>query len=163
MSNQLASAAAIQRGANVFAQQVRDPERYGVVAFDNHGKATSIEEKPTEPKSDWAVTGLYFYDSQITEIAKNVQPSERGELEITTVNQTYLDQRELNVTQLSRGVAWLDTGTFDSLVEAGEFVRVIEKRQAKKIACLEEISWQQGWLSDEELEAFFRGLDEEVF
>ncbi len=152
MSKQLATAAAIQRGANVFAQQVRDPERYGVVAFNRAGLATSIEEKPIEPKSHWAVTGLYFYDEQITEIAKQVEPSDRGELEITTVNQTYLNQGELNVTQLSRGVAWLDTGTFDSLVEAGEFVRVIEKRQAKKIACIEEISWQHGWMSDEQLE-----------
>jgi glucose-1-phosphate thymidylyltransferase len=152
MSKQLATAARIERGANVFAQQVRDPERYGVVAFNHHGLATSIEEKPKEPKSHWAVTGLYFYDDQIVEIAKAVEPSDRGELEITSVNQTYLEQGELNVTQLSRGVAWLDTGTFDSLVEAGEFVRVIEKRQAKKIACLEEISWQKGWMSDEELE-----------
>jgi glucose-1-phosphate thymidylyltransferase len=152
MSKQLATAAGIERGANVFAQQVRDPERYGVVAFDQEGVATSIEEKPKEPKSHWAVTGLYFYDSNIVEVAKSVKPSGRGELEITTVNQTYLNQGELNVTQLSRGVAWLDTGTFDSLVEAGEFVRVIEKRQAKKIACLEEISWERGWMSDEELE-----------
>ncbi|NNE96075.1 MAG: glucose-1-phosphate thymidylyltransferase RfbA [Acidimicrobiales bacterium] len=153
MSNQLARAAQITSGANVFAQRVRHPERYGVVTFDDHGLATSIEEKPTRPRSHWAVTGLYFYDDQITEIAKAVTPSARGELEITTVNQTYLSQGQLNVTQLSRGVAWLDTGTFDSLVEAGEFVRVIEKRQARKIACLEEISWEMGWMSDEELEA----------
>ncbi len=153
MSKQLSTAAEIRNGANVFAQQVRDPERYGVITFDDHGRATSIEEKPAVPKSNWAVTGLYFFDSQITDIAKAVKPSGRGELEITAVNQTYLEQGQLNVTQLSRGVAWLDTGTFDSLVEAGEFVRVIEKRQAKKIACLEEISWEMGWLDDDQLRA----------
>ncbi len=153
MSKQLQQAASITEGANVFAQQVRDPERYGVVAFDAEGRATSIEEKPKAPKSNWAVTGLYFFDHQITAVAKAVEPSGRGELEITTVNQTYLNQGQLNVTRLSRGVAWLDTGTFDSLVEAGEFVRVIEKRQDKKIACLEEISWQMGWMTDAEVEA----------
>ena len=158
MSKQLASAAQITDGANVFAQQVRDPERYGVVAFDDEGIATSIEEKPTAPKSNWAVTGLYFFDDQINEIAKAVKPSARGELEITAVNQAYLDQGQLNVSQLSRGVAWLDTGTFDSLVEAGEFVRVIEKRQAKKIACLEEIAWESGWLDDDQLRAAARPL-----
>ncbi len=153
MSSQLAGAAALESGAHVFAQQVRDPERYGVIAFDEAGRPISIEEKPLDPQSNWAVTGVYFYDDQITEIARQIRTSDRGELEITAVNQTYLEQGNLNVSRLSRGVAWLDTGTFDSLVEAGEFVRVIEKRQAKKIACLEEISWQRGWLSDDELAA----------
>ncbi|NNF55478.1 MAG: glucose-1-phosphate thymidylyltransferase RfbA [Acidimicrobiales bacterium] len=153
MGTQLRSAAQIASGATVFAQQVRHPHRYGVVGFDNNGSPTSIEEKPAAPKSAWAVTGLYFFDSQITEIASAVKPSARGELEITSVIQVYLDQGDLAVTRLGRGVAWLDTGTFDSLVEAGEFVRVVEQRQGMKIACLEEIGWRMGWLTDDQLRA----------
>ncbi len=152
MTAQLLHAVTSSTGARVFAQRVRDPHRYGIVTLDDAGAPVEIEEKPSNPRSDWAVAGLYFYDEQITEIAKQVRPSQRGELEITSIHQTYLDQGQLEVTQLSRGVAWLDTGTFDSLVEAGEFVRVIEKRQGKKIGCLEEIAWEQGWLNDEQLE-----------
>ncbi len=151
MNRQLMAVASANGGATIFAQQVRDPQRYGVVEFDADGRATSIEEKPQAPKSDWAITGLYFFDSRIGDIAAAVVPSARGELEITSVLQSYLDDGALTVTRFSRGVAWLDTGTVDSLVEAGEFVRVIEKRQGRKIACLEEISWRMGWLSDDEL------------
>ena len=158
MSTILSDAAAQGSGATVFAQEVSDPERYGVVSFDPDGKALTIEEKPAQPQSNWAVTGLYFYDNQIVDIAKDVRPSARGELEITSVNQTYLDSGTLNVSRLGRGYAWLDTGTFDSLVEASEFVRVLEKRQNMKIACVEEIAWRKGWIADNELEALARPL-----
>lgn len=140
-----------QKGATVFGYQVKDPERFGVVEFDGQKRAISLEEKPKQPKSNFAVTGLYFYDNEVIEIAKQVKPSERGELEITTVNQIYLERGELNVELLGRGFAWLDTGTHSSLLEAAQFVETIEKRQGYKVACLEEIALNNGWLSKEKV------------
>jgi glucose-1-phosphate thymidylyltransferase len=147
----LSSADAKTQGATVFAYHVQDPERYGVVAFDAGGKASSIEEKPLQPKSNYAVTGLYFYDNQVIDIARAVQPSARGELEITAVNQAYLDQNQLNVQIMQRGYAWLDTGTHDSLLDAGQFIATLERRQALKIACPEEIAWRSQWIDNEQL------------
>jgi glucose-1-phosphate thymidylyltransferase len=144
------SASERERGATVFAYQVEDPERYGVVTFDPATRrATSIEEKPAKPQSRWAVTGLYYYDSDITEIARSIRPSPRGELEITDVNTIYLERGDLSVVQLGRGYAWLDTGTHDSLHDAGSFVRTIEHRQGIKIACPEEIAFDMGWIDAE--------------
>ena len=140
-------------GAVVFAYQVHDPERYGVVEFDKDFKAISIEEKPLQPKSNYAVPGLYFYDNDVVAIAKATKPSPRGELEITDVNKTYLENGKLEVGVLHRGTAWLDTGTFDSLMEAGEFINVIEKRQGMKIGCIEEIAYRNGWIDDAQMQA----------
>lgn len=148
-SPKLRSVVARTEGATVFGYQVMDPERFGVVEFDDNFRAISLEEKPKEPKSNWAVTGLYFYDHNVVEYAKRVKPSERGELEITSINQMYLDDGKLTVELLGRGFAWLDTGTHDSLIEASTFVQTVEKRQGFKIACLEEIAWRNGWLDDD--------------
>ena len=147
----LKSAASRNSGASVFGYQVKDPERFGVVAFDKNQKAISLEEKPEKPQSNFAVTGLYFYDNDVVEMAKKVKPSHRGELEITTLNQMYMERGDLNVELLGRGFAWLDTGTHESLLEAAMFVETIEKRQGYKIACLEEIAWNNGWLSREQV------------
>ena len=144
----LKSAASRNSGASVFGYQVKDPERFGVVVFDENQKAISLEEKPEKAQSNFAVTGLYFYDNDVVEMAKKVKPSHRGELEITTLNQMYMERGDLNVELLGRGFAWLDTGTYESLLEAAMFVETIEKRQGYKIACLEEIAWNNGWLTD---------------
>jgi len=150
-SPKLKAAANKTDGATVFGYQVRDPHRFGIVEFDEHGKAISIEEKPIKPKSHYAVTGLYFYDNSVVKIAKNIEPSKRGELEITDINKVYLAERKLDVEMLGRGFAWLDTGTYESLLDAAHFVETIEKRQGYKIACLEEIAYINGWLSKVEL------------
>ncbi|KDB51713.1 glucose-1-phosphate thymidylyltransferase [Sphaerotilus natans subsp. natans DSM 6575] len=148
----LNSATSRETGASVFAYHVHDPERYGVVAFDDKKRALSIEEKPRAPKSNYAVTGLYFYDSQVCDIAANIQPSPRGELEITDVNAEYLRQGSLSVEIMGRGYAWLDTGTHDSLMEAGQFIATLEKRQGLKVACPEEIAWRRGWIDAAQLD-----------
>ncbi len=150
-SPKLRAAAARESGATVFGYQVKDPERFGVVAFDENKRAISIEEKPKQPKSNYAVTGLYFYDNDVIDIARTVKPSDRGELEITTVNQIYMERGDLNVEILGRGFAWLDTGTHESLLEAAQFVETIERRQGYKIACLEEIAWRNSWMSTDEV------------
>lgn len=154
----LEGGAALKSGACVFAYQVSDPERYGVVEFDDQMRAISIEEKPDVPKSNWAVTGLYFYDHQVVDIAADLQPSARGEFEITDVNRAYLERGQLSVQAIGRGYAWLDTGTPDSLLDAAEFVRVLEKRQGFKIACPEEIAWRKGMIDDGQLERLIEHL-----
>ena len=154
----LAEADAQTTGATVFAYHVHDPERYGVVAFNAKGQASSIEEKPLKPQSNYAVTGLYFYDNQVVDIAKAVKPSARGELEITAVNQAYLDLNQLNVQIMQRGYAWLDTGTHDSLLDAGQFIATLERRQGLKIACLEEIAWRNGFITVEQFEKLAQPL-----
>ncbi|GAB2721343.1 glucose-1-phosphate thymidylyltransferase RfbA [Halomonas garicola] len=157
-SEQLKRAAEQPSGATVFGYLVNDPERFGVVEFDADGRAISIEEKPEVAKSPYAVTGLYFYDNDVVEIARSVEPSERGELEITSINNAYLERGDLNVERLGRGFAWLDTGTHDSLLEASQYVQTIEHRQGLKVACLEEIAWSQEWLSDDDLAAAAKAL-----
>lgn len=162
-SQTLREAANNPQGATVFAYQVKDPERFGVVEFDRHFRAVSIEEKPLQPKSNWAVTGLYFYDAQVVEMAKQIKPSARGELEITALNQMYLQAGELNVKLLGRGFAWLDTGTYESLHEASSFVKTIENIQDLQVACLEEIAWRNGWLSTEDVIRLARPLSKNSY
>jgi glucose-1-phosphate thymidylyltransferase len=149
--DQLRRASAREAGATIFAYRVNDPERYGVVEFDGHGRAISLEEKPKAPRSDYAITGLYFYDRRVVDIARSIRPSARGELEITDVNRAYLELADLNVEVMGRGMAWLDTGTHDSLLDAGQFIGTLEKRQGLKIACPEEIAYRLGWISEEHL------------
>ncbi|HLL51063.1 MAG TPA: glucose-1-phosphate thymidylyltransferase RfbA [Thermomicrobiales bacterium] len=157
------SAASRTSGATVFAYHVNDPERYGVVEFDAGGSVLSIEEKPKQPRSSWAVTGLYFYDEQVVDIAANLKPSRRGELEITDVNQAYLDRKQLHVEKMGRGFAWLDTGTPDSLVEAAEFVRALEKRQGFRVASPEEIAFKQGWIDADQLRRLAAELEKSSY
>jgi glucose-1-phosphate thymidylyltransferase len=158
LAERLKAADARTSGASVFAYPVTDPERYGVVEFDKEGKAISLEEKPKQPRSRYAVTGLYFYDNQVVDFAKNLKPSPRGELEITDLNRIYLERGELDVQMMGRGDAWLDTGTHDSLLEASQFIQTLEKRQGLKVCCPEEICWRNGWISKAELEALAKPL-----
>ncbi len=153
LTDSLRSAAALKKGARVFAYRVNDPERYGVVAFDKNGQAYDLEEKPTAPKSRYAVTGLYFYDSTVAERARSLKPSARGELEITDLNNSYLNDGTLGVEVLNRGMAWLDTGTYDSLLDAAKFIETIEKRQGMKVCCPEEVCWRMGYINNEQLQA----------
>ena len=157
-ANLLSGASTNQIGATVFAYAVQDPQRYGVVEFDEAGRAVSLEEKPENPKSRYAVTGLYFYDQQVVDLAKQIKPSARGELEITDLNRLYLNAGQLNVQTMGRGYAWLDTGTHESMLEAGQFIYTVEKRQGLKVAAPEEISWRNGWIDSEQLEKLAQGL-----
>lgn len=159
----LQSAASRSEGATVFAYHVHDPERYGVVAFDQEGRATDLEEKPAQPKSSYAVTGLYFYDNTVVEIAASIRPSARGELEITDVNKVYLQQGRLNVEKMGRGYAWLDTGTHESMLEASQFIQTIERRQGLKVACPEEIAYRQGWIDDARLASLAKPLAKNAY
>lgn len=163
LPNLLANADASQSGATVFAYHVQDPERYGVVALDENGMAVSIEEKPTQPKSNYAVTGLYFYDNQVVEFAKNLKPSARGELEITDINRIYLEQNELKVQIMSRGFAWLDTGTHQTLLEASQFIATLQHRQGLQISCPEEIAWRLGYINDAQLEKLAQPLSKNSY
>jgi len=158
LPEKLRKAASLKEGGTVFGYWVRDPERYGVVSFDRDGKALDIEEKPSAPKSNWAITGLYFYDNRVVEIAEGLRPSARGELEITDVNRAYLEMGALHVEKLGRGIAWLDTGTHESLMQAGDFIRVIEERQGLKVACVEEIAYRLGYIDSSQLEHLARPL-----
>jgi glucose-1-phosphate thymidylyltransferase len=162
-SQKLSNVVEREKGATVFGYKVKDPERFGVVEFDENLRAISIEEKPVNPKSNFAVTGLYFYDNDVVDMAKMVKPSSRGELEITSINNAYLERGDLNVELLGRGFAWLDTGTFESLLEASQFVHTIEKRQGYKIACLEEIAWRNGWLTSKGLLEQSKALDKSSY
>lgn len=163
LSKMLQRAAAKETGATVFGYHVTDPERFGVVEFDKDKQAISIEEKPEQPKSSYAVTGLYFYDNKVVDIAKTIKPSHRGELEITDINQAYLDKGELDVELLGRGYAWLDTGTHESLLEAGQFIETVEKRQNMKIACLEEIAWRMGYITKDQLKVLAEPLKKNAY
>ncbi|MGB5854033.1 MAG: glucose-1-phosphate thymidylyltransferase RfbA [Oceanisphaera sp.] len=163
LQQELEQASAQTAGATVFAYHVQDPERYGVVDFNEQGQALSLEEKPTQPKSNYAVTGLYFYDNQVVDIAKNIKPSHRGELEITDVNSIYLERQQLSVTTMGRGYAWLDTGTHDSLMEAGTFIQTIEQRQGLKVACPEEIAYRKGFISAEQVSELAKPLAKNAY
>lgn len=163
LSRMLQRAASKTKGATVFGYHVTDPERFGVVEFDDNHQAISIEEKPKTPKSSYAVTGLYFFDNQVVDVAKTIRPSERGELEITDINQAYLNKGELEVELLGRGYAWLDTGTHESLLEAGQFIETVEKRQNVKIACIEEIAWRMGYISTNDLIALAQPLKKNAY
>jgi len=163
LTESLQRASQLKKGARVFAYQVQDPERYGVVAFDDNGRAYDLEEKPTKPKSNFAVTGLYFYDETVVERAKSLKPSARGELEITDLNRLYLDDQKLTVERLGRGTAWLDTGTYDSLLEASNFISTIENRQGLKVSCPEEIAWRMGYIDDAKLEELAHELQKNSY
>jgi glucose-1-phosphate thymidylyltransferase len=159
----LQAAAGLERGAVIFGYWVRDPERYGVVEFDPEGRAVGIEVKPAAPRSNWAVPGLYFYDSRAPEVAASLTPSARGELEITDLNRRYLEWGELRVERLGRGIAWLDTGTHESLLQAANFIQTLEERQGLKVACLEEIAWRKGYIDDEALETLAAGMSKNSY